>query len=74
MFGLGKQRSPYGKFLDLNGVKQEDICRESRLNRETVTKACREENPKFREITKKALSDAARKLSGKPVRSDDFWV
>lgn len=73
MFGLGKKRSKYGKFLDDNGVKQGDISKHAGLNRETVTKASREDDPKMRGITKKALADAASKASGKKVKEDDFW-
>lgn len=73
MFGLGKNRSKYGKFLDKNGVTQEEISKYSGLNRETVTKASREDKPNMRGITKKALAEAARKASGKKVKEEDFW-
>jgi hypothetical protein len=73
MFGLGKTRSRFGKYLDEHGVKQESVLKESGLNRETVTKACREDNPKMRGITKQALVDAVKKLTGKPVSKKDFW-
>lgn len=73
MFGLGKKRSKYGKFLDDNKLSQEEISKKSGLNRDTITKASRDDNPKMRGITKKALADAAMKTSGKKVREDDFW-
>ncbi|MEK5477562.1 transcriptional regulator [Paenibacillus sp. FSL R5-0407] len=73
MFGLGKKRSEFGKFLDNHGIKQEAVCKETGLNRETLTKACSEENPKMRMITKKALASAAKKLSGENVTIKDFW-
>ena len=28
MFGLGKPRSRFGKFLDKNGISQQDVVRE----------------------------------------------
>ncbi len=74
MFRLGKTRSRFGEFLDQNGIKQEAILKESGLNRETVTKACREADPKLRGITKQALVDAIKKLTGKSVTQKDFWT
>jgi|GEM_PF-6537392 len=71
--GLGKERSRYGEFLDKHGVRQEEIVSIGNLNRETVTKACRESDPKFREITKDALVEAANKRTGKRMEKNDFW-
>lgn len=73
MFGLGKKRSKFGKFLDSHGITQERVCKETGLNRETLTKACSEENPKMRTITKRSLVLAAKKLSGENVTIEDFW-
>ncbi|PEE25977.1 transcriptional regulator, partial [Bacillus toyonensis] len=38
MFGLGKQRSKFGKFLDKNGISQQDVVRESGVNRGTISR------------------------------------
>jgi transcriptional regulator with XRE-family HTH domain len=40
MWGLGKKRSPLGKWLDSRGYTQEDLVRVSRVNRNTISKAC----------------------------------
>lgn len=40
MFGLGKRRSKFGKFLDKNGISQQDVVRESGVNRGTVSRIC----------------------------------
>jgi putative transcriptional regulator len=73
MFGLGKKRSRFGRFLDAHGISQERVCKETGLNRETLTKACSEVNPKMRMITKRSLVFAATKLSGENVTVEDFW-
>lgn len=73
MFGLGKERSKFGRFMDRHGVSQEDVVRVSKLNRDTVSKAFNEDNPSMRAITKKSLVNAARKLTGEDVSSRDFW-
>ena len=73
MYGLGKRRSRYGRFMDSRGIKQEDVRKVSRLNRETVAKAFNEDQPEMRAITKQALIRAAQKLTGENVTADDFW-
>lgn len=73
MFGIGKERTPYGDFLDKNQIKQERISEESGLHRETVSRACNDKDYSVRKSIKKLLTEAARKLSGKDVRQDDFW-
>ncbi|WEK53306.1 MAG: transcriptional regulator [Candidatus Cohnella colombiensis] len=73
MHGLGKKRSKYGRYLDSNGIDQGEICKETGLNKDTVSKACNEDDPKLRGITKEDLAEAARKLSGKNVDKGDFW-
>lgn len=72
--GLGKKRSKYGRFMDQHGVKQEDVCRASGLNKDTVSKAYNDDSPKFRGITKIALIEAAYKLTGKRKNKTDFWA
>lgn len=73
MTGLGKGRSKFGSFIDKHSISQEDIRKETNLNKDTITKACAEDNPKLRDITKKTLASAARKLSNKDVQDIDFW-
>lgn len=70
--GLGKKRSKFGEFLDDNGIEQERVREETKLNRDTVSRVCNTEDyPSGR--TMKALLDAARKLTGKSVGQNDFW-
>jgi len=74
MFGLGKKRSKFGRFIDANGVSQEDVRKASGLNKDTLSRICNEDDVKTRGITRKALVDAVRKLTGKDVKSGDFWT
>ncbi|CAM3526749.1 hypothetical protein PALU110988_27415 [Paenibacillus lupini] len=73
MFRIGKKRTKYGEFLDDNKIFQERVSEETGLHRDTMTRVCN--NPEYivRKSTRKLLTDAARKLSGKNVRPEDFW-
>lgn len=74
MFNIGKKRSKYGQFLDNHKIMQERIREETGLNKDTLTKACNNEDYKPRGSVAKLLLDAARKLSGENVTKKDFWM
>lgn len=74
MLGLGKKRSKFGRFIDSNGVSQEDVRKASGLNKETLSRICSDDDVKTRGITRKALVDAVRKLTKKDVKERDFWA
>lgn len=71
--GLGKYRTEYGRFLDSHRITQEEIRDASRLNRETVSKACSERGYVPSGTTAKRLLDAVRTLTGRHVEFTDFW-
>lgn len=75
MFNLGKGRSKFGKFIDkhLGYGGQERVREVSKVSRETVSKACSDNDYLPSGKTMKSLLNAVRKLTGKDVRSDDFW-
>lgn len=73
MFGLGKSRSKFGRFLDRHGISQEELRKVSNRNKDTITKACTDDDPNLRDITKKSLTAAVQKLTGKNVKKEDFW-
>lgn len=73
MFGLGKHRSKYGRFLDKHDITQEEVVKKSKLNRDTVSKACTDDDANLRTITKRSLTKAARDLSGRHVEDSSFW-
>lgn len=72
MWGLGKKRSQVGKFLDRHGYNQEDLVKASKVNRNTISKICSDDDyvPSGNTIQKiiKALKEI-----DPSVRSDQFW-
>lgn len=73
MFGLGKKRSRLGKFLDKNGLSQQDVVEKSGVSRGTVSRLC--QNDAFQPNMKSAskIIKALKKLTNKNVDYDDFW-
>ncbi|GED35014.1 hypothetical protein BCE02nite_61550 [Brevibacillus centrosporus] len=73
MFGLGKQRSKLGKWLDRRGVKQKWLAKEAELNKATITRVTSsdEYTPNLRTIKK--ILQALRKIDPN-VKQDDFWT
>ncbi len=74
MFGLGKPRSRFGKFLDKNGISQQDVVRESGVNRGTISRICQGNafQPSLKNGNK--IIKALRRLTNKDVHYDDFWM
>jgi putative transcriptional regulator len=71
-WGLGKPRSRFGKWLDKQGISQEDLVRKSGVNKSTISRVCSGDAfmPSMKSAAKiiKALRDL-----GKNVDYDDFW-
>lgn len=71
MVGLGKKRTQFGKFLDLNSITQEELSKVSGVNRNTISRvASIEAQPSLKNAVK--LINALKK-SGYNVDYDDFW-
>ncbi|MEC1744093.1 helix-turn-helix domain-containing protein [Schinkia azotoformans] len=72
MFGLGKKRSKFGKFLDRNGISQQELSRESGVNRNSISRIAsdQDKSPSMKNANKiiKTLKEA-----GFKVDNDDFW-
>jgi predicted transcriptional regulator len=72
MFGLGKDRSKLGKWLDKRGITQQWLVKKSGLGRNTISDLAagneREPNAK----TMKKILKALREIDPK-VKADDFW-
>ncbi|MFJ5625290.1 helix-turn-helix domain-containing protein [Peribacillus loiseleuriae] len=72
MFGLGKKRSAFGKFLDKNGITQQELSEVSGVNRNSISRITQsgENKPSMKNASKiiKAL-----KKAGYKVDYDDFW-
>lgn len=72
MFGLGKKRSKFGKYLDKNSISQQDLSEKSGVSKSTISRLCQPENyePNFKSA-KKIINTL--KKSGYNVDYDDFW-
>ncbi|KAA0780908.1 MULTISPECIES: transcriptional regulator [Bacillus] len=73
MYGLGKKRTKFGRFLDRNGIAQIELERTSKLSTGTISKLCNDKRykPKFSTITQ--IIKGLKKL-GKNVDEYDFWM
>jgi predicted transcriptional regulator len=72
MFGLGKPRSKFGKFIDSHSISIVEFAEESGVNRKTLGKACKDENYIPRQDVMKKILKAARKIDPN-VKMSDFW-
>ncbi|MEG7928029.1 helix-turn-helix domain-containing protein [Bacillus cereus] len=73
MFGLGKKRTKFGRFLDSNEIAQIELERTSKLSTATISKLCNDKKyrPKFSTITQ--IVRGLKKL-GKNIDESDFWM
>lgn len=73
MFGLGKPRTKFGKWLDNNGIKQIEVEKKAKLGRATISNMCskKEYSPKYStfEKVKRVL-----KKMGHDIDYHDFWT
>ncbi|EFZ1984541.1 helix-turn-helix transcriptional regulator, partial [Shigella flexneri] len=62
MFGLGKKRSKFGRFLDQNAITQQEISKVSGVNRNSISRITQsdENKPSMKNASKliKALKKA----------------
>jgi putative transcriptional regulator len=72
-FSLGKKRSKFGKFLDNNGISQQEVVKKSGVSKGTISRICQVHNdgPTLKNAQK--VIKALRELTGKNVDYDDFW-
>lgn len=72
MFGLGKNRTKLGSWLDNNGWSQEDLTNDSGLNRDTISKACSNDKYKPSKTTRRSIMGSIWKEDD-DKSEDDFW-
>jgi len=72
MFGLGKKRSNLGSWLDNNGWSQEDLIDDSGVSRNTISKACSDDDYFPSSKTMGKILKSTRKVDP-DLKSDDFW-
>lgn len=72
MFGLGKKRSLFGRFLDKNSIVQQEIADESGVSKSTISRLCQpEENEPTLHVAKKIIKTL--RGNGYNVDYEDFW-
>ncbi|MDA1914985.1 MULTISPECIES: helix-turn-helix domain-containing protein [Bacillus] len=73
MFGLGKKRTKFGRYLDKNGIAQIELERTSKLSTATISKLCNEKKyrPKFSTIIQIVKG---MEMLGKKIDKHDFWM
>jgi len=72
MWGIGKQRSKLGKWMDKKGLNQQDLAEAAKVSKNTISKACNEKDYIPRQDVMKKLLKAIREID-KGVKMSDFW-
>jgi len=72
LFGLGKPRTKFGKWIDREDIEQIELEKKSGLSRRTVSRMCndKEYSPKYSTFHK--LQKGLDKM-GYDVDYEDFW-
>ncbi|MDC7783879.1 helix-turn-helix domain-containing protein [Priestia megaterium] len=72
-FGLGKNRSKFGKWLDQHGIPQKVIAERSNVSKSTISNMC--SDPKYMPSLKTAskVIKEVKKLD-KSIKYEDFWT
>ncbi|GIM47060.1 hypothetical protein DNHGIG_26090 [Collibacillus ludicampi] len=71
-FGLGKDRTKLGKFLDKHGIHQEDLVKLSGVSRSTIYRLCKDKDYKPHVKTARKIILSLRKWDAQ-ISSEDFW-
>lgn len=72
MFGLGKPRTPLGKWIDTMGITQEELAKSAGINRDTASAACSKIGYIPSPLVMKKILKALREVDPS-VRADKFW-
>jgi len=72
MFGIGKKRSTFGKFLDRHSIKQEDLSKHSGVNRNSISRLTKSDDNRPSMKNGQKIIKALKKV-GYKVDYDDFW-
>jgi putative transcriptional regulator len=72
LFGLGKKRSRFGKYLDSHSITQQEIANESGVSKSTISRLCNplEEEPTIG-VAKRIIK--ALKKHDPQIDYKDFW-
>jgi len=72
MFGLGKPRSKFGKWLDRKGIRQVDVAKKARISTATMTRMC-DDSEHVPKISTWVKVERALKSMGHSVDYDKFF-
>lgn len=72
MFGLGKGRTAFGKWLDKRGIKQQWLVKKSGVSRSTISQLASEEGREPTLKNARKIVKALREIDPN-VNHDDFW-
>lgn len=72
MFGLGKERTAFGKWLDKRGISQAWIVKETKLNKFTISKLANKKDHMPSGRTMQKVLTALKKIDPS-IKQDDFW-
>jgi DNA-binding XRE family transcriptional regulator len=72
MWGSGKKRSRLGKWLDQRGLNQEDLVKEAKVSRNTISKACYDDDYVPSPTVMKKILHALRQIDP-GVNVNKFW-
>ncbi|MEI5905619.1 helix-turn-helix transcriptional regulator [Bacillus spongiae] len=72
MFGLGKKRSTFGRWLDKKGLTQDEVAKCSKVGRTTISNMCNDEDYSPRIATWVKVQRALER-KGYTVDRNDFF-
>ncbi|WP_078382327.1 helix-turn-helix domain-containing protein [Sutcliffiella halmapala] len=72
MWGIGKRRSALGKWLDKNGLEQQELAKTAKVSKNTVSKACSEVDYVPSPGVMKKILKAIRQVDPN-AKMNDFW-
>ena len=72
MFGIGKKRSTFGKFLDRNSITQEELAKRSGVNRNSISRLTQSNDHRPSMKNGQKIIKVFKKV-GYNVDYDDFW-
>ncbi|WLR54821.1 helix-turn-helix transcriptional regulator [Mesobacillus subterraneus] len=72
MFGLGKKRSKFGKYLDKHSITQKEVAKESGVSKSTISRLCDPDESEPTLGVAKKIVKALKRYDGH-VDYKDFW-
>ncbi|MCL6443006.1 MAG: helix-turn-helix transcriptional regulator [Alicyclobacillus sp.] len=71
-FGPGKPRSRFGKWLDKNGITQQELSRRSGVSEDTISRLANNDSGRPTWRTQKRLLKVLREVDSE-ISTEDFW-